>query len=241
MKKIVLILILLWGMKGFSQEEDLFQLWYLTQITVEGIDYFPSDYGFFPKIEIREDPAEVYTFTMADPHSDFCITYLENLQSNPNTFTLDQTSWTQNPNNTCTDFPDGPCVTIYGKHADIYYDMIQPFTYTIEQNGDYFTLEITNSEGNHAYYSSIALTQPEFSPLQVTHYPNPVSDVLHIHSPDIISKVSVYDIQGKVIKTVSGLNSNTSKINLSTLQNGVYFIKVQTKSGASKLRRLVKK
>ena len=240
MKKFVLLILLLIGLKGFSQEENLFQLWHLTQVTVDGIDYFPSDYGFFPKIEIQEDPVEVLNFTMADPHHDFCITYLENLQSNPNTFTLDQNSWTQTPLNTCTDFPDGPCVTIYGKHAGVYYDMIQPFTYSIEQDGDEFTLEITNFEGNRAYYSSVPLSQPEFSQLQLTLYPNPVTDVLHINSLDVINTISVFDIYGKVIKSID-VNSQNIEISVNRLLAGVYFVKAQTKDNKTIVKRIVKK
>jgi hypothetical protein len=239
-KKLALLIILLLGIKGFSQEEDLFQLWHLTQITVEGIDYFPSNYGFFPKIEIQEDPAEIFTFTMAEPHSDFCITYLENLESNPNTFTLDQNSWTQNPNNSCTDFPDGPCVTIYGKHADIYYDMIQPFTYSIEQNGDEFTLEIANPEGNRAYYSSVPLSQPEFSPLQVTLYPNPVGDVIQIQSAETLSQVLVYDISGKVVKEMD-TNSQNIEIQVNHLPSGIYFIKLESLYGSIRTEKFIKK
>jgi hypothetical protein len=51
----------------------------------------------------------------------------------------------------------------------------------------------------------------------------------------------VYDIQGKVIKTVSGINSNTSKINLSSLQNGVYFISVVSENGEKLTKKVVKK
>jgi hypothetical protein len=58
---------------------------------------------------------------------------------------------------------------------------------------------------------------------------------------DIINKVSVYDIQGKVIKTVSGLNSNTSEINLSSLQNGVYFVSITSENGGVLTQKIVKK
>ena len=241
MKKIIIITTLLLTAKSFSQNSDLFRLWYLTKVIIDNTDYIPSDYGYYPDLDIQyNDSLNLYSFVLADPDRIVISCGIEDFFSNPDSFILDQ-AWFELSTALCYDGPDGPCTTIYGKHAEMYLDIFTPFNYIINQNNGEFTLEIVNTEENHAYYSSIPLSQPEFSQEQLTLHPNPVSDVLNINSTDIISKVSVYDIQGKVIKTVSGLNSNTSKINLSTLQNGVYFIKVQTKSGASKLRRLVKK
>ena len=188
-------------------------------------------------MDIKNDK---YNLTLADPNHITISDDIKEFFTEPDSFTLYQ-GWFEMPTAMCYDGPDGPCTTIYGKHSEIYYDIVLPFNYIIEQNGDEFSLEIVNSEGNHAYYSSMPLSQPEFSPLQVTLYPNPVSDVLYINSMDIINKVSVYDIQGKVIKTVSGLNSNTSEINLSSLQNGVYFVSITSENGGVLTQKIVKK
>ena len=240
MKKIIIITTLLLTAKSFSQNSDLLRLWYLTKVTIDDTDYIPSDYGYYPDLDIKEIN-NYYFITLADPMNIFCETFIENFQTNPDSFTVDQNSWAFINFQTCMDNPDGPCSTIYGKHSEIYYDIFLPFNYIINQNGDEFTLEITNSEGNHAYYSSIPLSQPEFSKSLLTLYPNPVTDILHISSTDIISKVSVYDIQGKVIKTISEINSNTSKTDLSRLQNGVYFISVVSENGEKLTKKVVKK
>ena len=239
MKNIIFFIVLLLTLKGYSQNNDLVRTWHLTKVTVEGINYIPEDYGYFPDLKIGEHSGE-YSIALADPVHIDCSALIESFQTNPDSFIIVQ-SWLCLPDHTCMGYPDDPCTTIYGKHSEIYYYIDLPFNYIINQNGDEFTLEITNSEGNHAYYSSIPLSQPEFSQPQLTLHPNPVSDALHIHSTDIISEVSVYDIHGKVIITVSGINSNTSKTDLSRLQNGVYFISVVSENGEKLTKKVVKK
>src|SRR5690606_27047789 len=152
-----------------------------------------TDYGYFPDL-IIDEYSGMYSIALADPMNIDCSTLIENFQTNPDTFTIDQNSWLCIPFHTCMDGPEGPCAIIYGKHSEIYYDINLPFSYIIEQNGDDFTLEIVNTEGNHAYYSSIPLSVDEFSQPQLTIHPNPVKDILHINSTEIISEASVFDI-----------------------------------------------
>src|SRR5690606_21230009 len=64
-------------------------------------------------------------------------------------------------------------------------------------------------------------------------YPNPVSDVLNI-SADLISianaNVKIYDITGKQIYENADLfyNTNTATIDISSLNSGVYMLKIET-------------
>jgi len=55
----------------------------------------------------------------------------------------------------------------------------------------------------------------------ITHYPNPVKDILTFTSP--IEKVEVYDLTGKL---VIANNSTANSIDLSQLQKGLYMVRV---------------
>ncbi len=55
-------------------------------------------------------------------------------------------------------------------------------------------------------------------------YPNPGKDVLFIDFDDKITTISIYDISGKLIKTIQ--NTNTRKVDIGDLDNGTYLIKV---------------
>ena len=64
----------------------------------------------------------------------------------------------------------------------------------------------------------------------VSLYPNPSEDFLQISAEKIIRKVSIYNILGKVIKTIS-IDSISKNINVSELNSGVYLIKYSTENG----------
>ncbi|RXM61537.1 T9SS type A sorting domain-containing protein [Chryseobacterium sp. CH1] len=65
---------------------------------------------------------------------------------------------------------------------------------------------------------------------QLVIYPNPVKDILHIQSPDEVSKVEIYDLSGRIINSM-GVKGNS--VNVSNLLKGNYLIKVFFKDKTS--------
>ena len=61
-----------------------------------------------------------------------------------------------------------------------------------------------------------------------TIYPNPTSEILNIKSEQKISRIEVYDISGKLLKSVDGKAKNVS---VSSLNKGMYLIKLYTENG----------
>ena len=60
-------------------------------------------------------------------------------------------------------------------------------------------------------------------------YPNPVKDVLQIESGELrIDRVEILDLSGKI---VCHFNNLTNQINVSTLLQGIYLIKIETDKG----------
>jgi len=70
------------------------------------------------------------------------------------------------------------------------------------------------------------LSTSEISKISAKIYPNPVSDFLNIEGKNAIEFVEIYDINGKLIKTVSPKNETVS-VKLSELAPGTYFAKVK--------------
>jgi len=68
----------------------------------------------------------------------------------------------------------------------------------------------------------------------LTIYPNPTNGLVYVKSSELIDKVEVIDLNGKVIST-----SISKTIDLSDLPKGIYFIKVYTQSSI-KTEKLVK-
>ncbi|MDA9640252.1 carbohydrate-binding protein, partial [Flavobacteriaceae bacterium] len=67
----------------------------------------------------------------------------------------------------------------------------------------------------------------------ISLYPNPVNSTLTVKTTqnNIINNITLFDISGRVILVKKGTNSVSEKINLSSLSNGSYFIKISTDSG----------
>ena len=61
----------------------------------------------------------------------------------------------------------------------------------------------------------------------LTVYPNPVSDLLHIQTDLVIEQISVLDLNGRIILTLQGDNR---AINLQSLPTGQYIVKIHTET-----------
>ena len=59
-------------------------------------------------------------------------------------------------------------------------------------------------------------------------YPNPVNDILNIETVNLIEKIEILDLSGKLIST-----EFYHQINVAQLTSGIYFIKVVTSEGNS--------
>lgn len=57
-------------------------------------------------------------------------------------------------------------------------------------------------------------------------YPNPAKDVITVTSLDVLTSVEFFDINGRVVKSVSSSQINDNTINISDLSAGVYMIKL---------------
>lgn len=60
-------------------------------------------------------------------------------------------------------------------------------------------------------------------------FPNPSSDILYIEYPEIIKSIRIFDMAGREIFSVSGIDGVNSLINVSNYLKGIYIIKVITK------------
>jgi len=71
-------------------------------------------------------------------------------------------------------------------------------------------------------------------------YPNPVKDILHIQSNNILERIIMYDINGRVLQdiVVSG-NKSQENISLTNLSSGMYFINTYSNKGQI-TKRIVK-
>lgn len=99
-------------------------------------------------------------------------------------------------------------------------------------NGDYtFGVEAVDNSGNVSTRSTVDVTIL-IDALELTSsdvisvYPNPAFNQLHIRGAEGITRIDVVGITGAVVATFE----NTSDINISQLNSGIYIIKVSTET-----------
>jgi len=120
-------------------------------------------------------------------------------------------------------------------------------TYTFEKGYDNaYTKTIFPS--NDGEYSIINISKNSFTIdkntlSEISIYPNPASDKISINTANIISGISkfqIFNLLGEVIYSVSKESSKTTSIDISQLENGLYFIKVEN-NGSFVSKKFIKK
>lgn len=94
---------------------------------------------------------------------------------------------------------------------------------------DYNPAIVTNTTFN-TFVSEIPVSIPEQKLTQIFTYPNPSKDIVYINLPELTHKIEVYNINGeKVLQQVP--NRQVAEINISSLSNGIYLVKIYCSSG----------
>ena len=76
----------------------------------------------------------------------------------------------------------------------------------------------------------------DFSEKEVAIYPNPVKDILTVKTDKKITKIQLYDPEGKLLKAV-----NSKIINLNEFTSGNYMIKILFEDGQNITKKIIKK
>jgi Secretion system C-terminal sorting domain/Beta-propeller repeat len=69
-------------------------------------------------------------------------------------------------------------------------------------------------------------------------YPNPASNYFNIESTSTICSITIIDVNGRTVYT-QPVNTNKVSVNITTLSNGVYFIKAEGKNAVLSMEHLV--
>ena len=102
-------------------------------------------------------------------------------------------------------------------------------------NGGTYIYTITSncgseeSEHSEECIVSLIFASIEENNITIGIYPNPVNNILYIETEVEIKEVVVYDVYGRQQSTVNGQQSLS--IDLSNLNTGIYFVKINTNQG----------
>ncbi|WP_299227444.1 FG-GAP-like repeat-containing protein [uncultured Psychroserpens sp.] len=99
-------------------------------------------------------------------------------------------------------------------------------------------LEITEGTGSgNNGQGGLSVDEDELS--LVNFYPNPIKDIITFESVEIINMITVTDVLGKEI-AIYEPKLDSFELNLSSLNTGVYFLKVQSLSNKSQTYKVIK-
>jgi hypothetical protein len=87
-------------------------------------------------------------------------------------------------------------------------------------------------------YTNNTLSSSDFNQnnLKVAMYPNPVNDILNIDIENEIKSVEIYNIQGQKV-----MQSNAKQIETSSLNSGIYMVRIEDVNGGIATQKLIKK
>ena len=76
----------------------------------------------------------------------------------------------------------------------------------------------------------------------ITLFPNPVSNELHLINLDFQSKFKIVDITGRKyeVKAITNLEQHSIKIDLSHLKSGTYIVQILSEKGTTKSFKIIK-
>jgi len=141
----------------------------------------------------------------------------------------------------------GKCPPHFPEYTKLYFGFLEDsvgnipktFTYEIVTNPDNSkTLILTDENGDIGLFGTTMLTTSSFIENNFSIFPNPASKTLFITSENLqIEQLSVFNPSGQ---KVMELNEITTEIDVSSLQNGIYFLKITSEEGTT-IKKFVKK
>jgi len=99
--------------------------------------------------------------------------------------------------------------------------------------------------GGYAYLDNIQFGEPtsteNFAKLGLNVFPNPVSDIVNITSPEAnIEAVTITDLNGRTVKSINFNNVAETTVDASDLASGIYLMNI-TANGTVATQKIVKK
>ena len=78
--------------------------------------------------------------------------------------------------------------------------------------------------------NSTGIDENSISKSNISTFPNPTTEILHISSANIFNEGSIFSIDGKLIKIISEYELLTKTIVVSELYNGTYYLKMSSEN-----------
>jgi len=122
-------------------------------------------------------------------------------------------------------------------------DAVASITYPVSMSADGEKMTIDMNYGGDGWWHFVFAKQEDNSSVRTLDrnlfkvYPNPAKNEITVSSNENLSKVTIYDVTGKVMFSTSDVNLN-STVNVSAFSRGIYMVEVLTDNKTS-VKRLI--
>lgn len=102
-----------------------------------------------------------------------------------------------------------------------------------------FAFNYVGTDGAAAYIDEISLTsQVAVNELSnnvntIYTYPNPATNVIHLKSDEIMTRISIYNLAGQLVLEQNISNQKRTSLKTNTIPNGMFLLKVETENSIS--------
>ncbi|GAA4273245.1 T9SS type A sorting domain-containing protein [Aquimarina gracilis] len=144
--------------------------------------------------------------------------------------------WQKLSDITCTEVEEDTCPTTDSSCSSSWFDIATGTSGTITDEGQYrIVITFVTKNGNNTiiYYFKAETNMPDLEG-EFKMYPNPARGRVTLNRE--VKSIQVFDVMGKMV-----LESNENSYDISSLFNGVYFVKVITNDNEEIITKLVKK
>ena len=136
---------------------------------------------------------------------------------------------------------------VYDQVNDEWDMTLEPFTgrwtaFGEDVNGEIYVSDIQTGNIYKLIDTSLSIDDNQIAAIAI--YPNPSKTIINIDfgsngisAPS--TKISIYDLQGKIIKSVFRNTEVVQKVNVSELSKGIYILKINTDTGEQTTHKLV--
>jgi len=100
---------------------------------------------------------------------------------------------------------------------------------------------IINPVYNNGFVTGHGVGVPETGAQAIKVYPNPASDLVNVKSDFTIKNIEVLSYLGQIVYSENNLNTKLVQFNVSSLNSGVYFVKINTSDGVKTTKITVKR
>jgi len=139
-----------------------------------------------------------------------------------------------------------PVTLVYNSTTDTWNSTLKDFSgnwsaFGEDVNGEIYVSDL--SSGNIYRLIDTSLSVDDYNLNNISIYPNPTNTELTINFSNNTTasscKVSIYNIQGNVVKTIGRNLASIEKINVSNLSSGLYILKINANNGEQLIHKLV--